>query len=155
MGAKWEAVSKRMAQDHEQLNAKLHATMEKVNALGEGVTWDGIRGVVGDFEALSTLLAPHLKAEEEIVTLETVQAWPSDKMEEILEAVGKANKGDEFGYLTLPLILWTTPDDIYDRWIRTRMPKFVRAVVCNNIMYYKGGSALVPFVPRYRGSWDI
>lgn len=77
-------------------------------------------------------------------------------MEEVDHKISQANKGDPMGYMTLPLMLWTIEDEnIYNLFIRTKLPKFVRAVVCNTIFYYKGASALLPFVPRYRGTWDI
>lgn len=141
--------------DHEKLIPQLEKLTTTVEGFPEAPTWDQLRATLPQWQAMTAFLLPHLDQEEQVISLEACKKFPAEVVEECHTAVGQANKGDPLGYLGLPLMLWTLEDAHYDLMIRPRMPKFVRAVVCNNIFWYKGASALVPFVPHYRSSWEI
>ena len=135
--------------DHKKLVQSLEAAQKLVDNPSDGDEY------VKVWTDLQNALVPHLDAEEQYFTDEKLDQIPQSLKDDILARIQEHNKADPMGWLTLPLMLWTLTDENYDRMIRPAMPKFVRAVLCNYIFYYKGASDLLPFVPHYRDSWTI
>lgn len=148
--ADFPPLHKRLSQEHHELEthmATIKSYLDSEDKRGDHVAlWTPIQ----------ELLIPHLKAEEAYMAEgDKIATMPADLQARLEGQIQAANKRDPLGYLSLPLILWTLNEPNYDAMVRPHMPAFVRKVLCNYIFYYKGASDLLPFVPRYRSTFEI
>lgn len=149
------ALSVELCKEHKELMDSLGAAQQLCESAINGIIQSG--ELVRVFEAIQEHLLPHLAKEEAFFTVDRIAPLNLITVQDIDDVdaqIAAANQANTNMTIAFPVMLWTMPDDEYERFARHKVPFVVRKLIVTWILWYQGASSVARYCDHVRGTWN-